>query len=1127
MTLAELSIRRPVFAWMIMFGLIVFGGISFLRLGVSQMPDVDFPILTIAVNYPGAAPEIMETDIVDVIEDAVSSVEGLHEITSSSTLGGATVTLEFELDRNIDVALQEVQSKLAQSARLLPRDLDPPTITKTNPEDSPILWLALTSDPGTFSPRDQMAFTKDHLRDEFTSLPGVGDVLLSGYIDPNLRVWVDRKKLAGYALTVQDVITAVEKEHAELPAGYISDSIRERNVRTMGEAKSVKDFETIRLNYRGGLPNYAPIPLVRVARIDDGLADVRRVSRSNGQQAIGLGIIKQRGTNAVEVAKAVRAKMAALQSVLPKGMHLGVRNDTTKFISDSVRELEFTLLLSALLTGIVCWLFLGSWSATFNVLLSIPTSIIGTFTIIYFAGFTLNTFTMLALSLSIGIVVDDAIMVLENIIRHNEMGKPKALAARDGAVEITFAAIAATVAIIAIFLPVAFMSGIIGKYFFQFGVTMTAAVLLSLIEAITLTPMRCAQFVEVQERQTRLGRAVDYLFEKLSASYKRGLAVCVNHPLLVMIGATLFFFVSLVPLKMGLLRSEMVPAQDQSQFLVRLQMPPGSSMAFTNDHTKLVEDFLAKRPEVDGTFVAVGGFGNGGDPTTAIAFVSMKDKGKRGIAPELKHEATQQQFMGVTRTWIKANPALAGVIPYMQDLSLRGFSTGVGFPIEFTVRGPDLDQLGKYAAQMMKAMDAQGIATDIGTDYQLGKLEVDVVPNRQYAASRGVSVEDVGQTVQAMLGGVQVGRFERDGHRYDITISLPDENRDRVAVVNALSVRNNRGELVPMSQLVTITEHPSLQAITRKNRERAVTIWANVAKAKSQDQAIEEIRKLGLATMQAPYRVVFSGASQASADTRNSLIFAMLMGIVVAYMVLASQFNSFWDPVTVLTALPFSITGGLAGLLIADKVFGQASASLNMYSLIGFILLMGIVKKNSILLVEFTNQKREHDGLNIKAALLEACPVRLRPILMTSTATIAGAIPPALALGPGAETRIPMAVTVLGGVFVSTFLTLFVVPSAYLIFEWCSEALPLAFGWIFGGLFQGKPFPQIPSLAHVGDKGGRITVDEELDEADREALIARNKALAASPKHKIISKALSKLTDKIQAKTAKARKARA
>jgi hydrophobe/amphiphile efflux-1 (HAE1) family protein len=1090
MTFAELSIRRPVFAWMLMAGLIIFGGISASRMGVSQMPDVDSPVLTISLNYPGAAPEIIETDIIDVIEDSISGVQGLKAITSSSGLGTGSVTLEFELSRNIDIALQEVQSKLAQAVRLLPRDLDPPIITKSNPEDSPILWLALQSDEGAFSRREIMSYIRDHLKNEFTTVPGVGEVVLGGYIDPSLRVWVDKGALQNYALTVQDVVTAITKEHAELPAGFIADATQERNVRTMGEAKTLADFEAIRLNYRGGGPNYAPIPLKRVAAVTDDLADVRRVSRSNQLPAVGLGMRKQRGTNAVAVGQAVKEKMARVIPGLPKGMHLSVRNDSTLFIKDSVTELFFTLCLSALLTGVVCWLFLGSWSATFNVLLSIPTSIIGTFIVLYFAGFTLNTFTLLALSLSIGIVVDDAIMVLENIIRHNEMGKSKTLAARDGAVEITFAALAATVAIIAIFLPVAFMSGLIGKYFFQFGVTMTVAVLLSLLEAVTLTPMRCALFVEVGERQSRLGRTIDKAFEKLSASYRRGLAFTLKHPLPVLGGGVLLFVLSLSPLYFSWLRFEQTPAQDQGQFRMRLNTPPGSSMAFTDEKTKQVEAFLASRPEVDGTFVAVGGFGGGGDPSSANLFVAMKDKGKRGISPELKHEASQQEFQDIVRAGMKKIDKLRA---FVQDPSVQPIGgTGVGFPVEFTVRGPDLDRLGVEASALMKSMEATGLMTDVGTDYRLGKIEVSVVPDRKMAAQRGVSMLDVGQTVQAMFGGIKVGRYEKDGRRYDITVALPDDERGKVATLKALSVRNNRGELVPMADLVQVTEHPSLQAITRKDRERAVTIWANVAKGKSQDEAIKAVGRLASAQLKAPYRVVFSGASQAAAETQASLLFAMGLGIIVAYMVLATQFNSFIDPVTVLVALPFSVMGGVLGLLVADKLLHQASASVNMYSMIGFILLMGIVKKNSILLVEFTNHVRA-GGKGIKDALLEACPVRLRPILMTSTATLAGAIPPALALGPGAETRIPMAVTVLGGVLVSTGLTLFMVPAAYIVFEWLGEIAGLLWAWAFA--FGKKPFPKLPTLIHAGERGERLKAGDELDAADSALAAKKQKAL--------------------------------
>ena len=471
MTLSDISIKNPVFGWMLMIGVLVFGLIGFQRLGVSQLPDVDFPVVSVSVTWEGAAPEVMETDVTDIIEDAVMSVEGLKEVTSVSMQGIAQITLEFNLNRNIDVALQEVQTKIAQAQRNLPRDIDPPVVTKTNPEDQPIMFLALSGDR---SVKDLCRYTNETLKDQFTIVPGVGDIRLGGYVDPNLRVWLDAEKMQQMELTVEDVLNAINFQHADIPSGYIDTGPKEINVRVYGEATTPKQFENIIIpsRVRGG-PIWKSLHIGDVGSVEDGLADIRRISRSWGRPAVGLGIIKQRGTNAVAVAAGVKRRMEQLQKTLPAGMHLDAVFDTTQFIKDSVNELKFNLILSVILTSLVCYLFLGSWSANINVLLSIPFSIMGAFFILYFAGFTINTFTMLGLSLVIGIIVDDAIMVLENISRYQEQGLARKEAAIVGAREITFAAIAASVAILAIFIPVIFMQGIVGKFFFQFGVTIS------------------------------------------------------------------------------------------------------------------------------------------------------------------------------------------------------------------------------------------------------------------------------------------------------------------------------------------------------------------------------------------------------------------------------------------------------------------------------------------------------------------------------------------------------------------------------------------------------------------------------------------------------------------------------
>ena len=543
MSISEVSIRHPVFAWMLMAALILFGYIAFRSLGISQMPDVDFPVVTIQVTYEGAAPQIMETDVVDILEDAVMSVQGIRSVSSTSSQATAIITIEFELNRDVDAALQEVQTKIAQAQRNLPKDIDPPVVTKTNPEDQPILWVSLS---GKDKPlRDIMTYARDHLKDELQTVNNVGEVILGGYVEPNLRVYIDPKKLNDFELTVKDVLEAINRQHIETPAGRIETSTTEYNLRSMGEALTPEQFGNILIDRRGGAPIYKPIHIKDVAKVVQGLDEIRRMSRTNRDPAVGMGIKKQRGSNAVAVANDIFKRLDTINKNLPPGYSVQVNFDTTKFIRDTTNEMKFNLIFSALLTAVVCLLFLASWGSTFNVLLAIPTSIVGSFLFLYFFGFTLNTFTLLGLILAIGIVVDDAIMVLENIVRHQEMGKNPMKAAQDGAREITSAAVATTIAVIAIFIPVVFMKGIIGKFFFQFGVTMGIAVALSLLEALTLTPMRASRFLVSRETEGRFAQIVNRSFGRLSATYSAILKRCLNYRWIVILLAVALFAGSL------------------------------------------------------------------------------------------------------------------------------------------------------------------------------------------------------------------------------------------------------------------------------------------------------------------------------------------------------------------------------------------------------------------------------------------------------------------------------------------------------------------------------------------------------------------------------------------------------
>ncbi len=1015
MNLSEISIKNPVFAWMLMIALMFFGFLSFQGMGVGQMPDVDFPVLTVDIAWEGAAPEVMESDVVDIVEDAVMGVQGIREVSSSSRRGQAQISIEFNLERDIDIALQEVQSKISEIQRRLPREIDPPIITKANPEDQPIMWLGVSAKEGV-ELKDLMDFVDRQLKDRFKTISGVGEVFLGGFLERNLRVWLDTRKLEAYQLTVQDIIDAIQQEHVESPAGALETDTHEATVRAMGEALSVEEFEKITISKRGGQPIYKPIMLKEVATIEDGLADRKRLSRINGKPSVGLGIRKQRGANTVAVAKQVKARLKELQKEIPEQFELGINFDSTKFIEDSVDELVFTLILSALLTSVVCWVFLGSWSSTMNILLAIPTSILGTFIFIRSMNFTLNTFTLLGLSLAIGIVVDDAIMVLENIVRHREMGKSQINAALEGSKEITFAAIAATIAIAAIFIPVVYMKGIIGKFFFQFGVTITVAVMLSLLEALTLAPMRCSQFLELSSPNNRIVLWFDQVMKRMTEAYRKWVVIALRHKKKVILGSAIFFLLSFTTLPF--LRKEFVPAQDQGMLLSRIQTPIGSSIEFTNQRMKQIEEIVMNHPAVKRYYAAIGGFG-GGETNAGMIFVTLKEH--RPKNPKTGKRYTQQDVMNDLRTLFNQTP---DVKAFLQDLSTRGFAAQRGFPIEFTIRGPDWKKLVEYSETIKKQMSESDQFQDVDTDYLAGMPEVRVYPDRDKAFARGVSIGTIARTINSMIGGERVAKYTREGRRYDVRVRLVAEQRMRADDIKKLLVWNNRGEMVRLEDVIRIEESPSLLTITRRGRERAIGIFANVAQGKSQADALDKASRIASGILTDGYRIVFSGTSQTFKESFQSLLFALFLGIIVSYMVLASQFNHVIHPFTVLLALPFSVSGAFLALWMGHH-------SINIFSLIGLLLLMGIVKKNSILLVEFANQLRER-GLSPLEAMKQACPIRFRPIMMTSISTIAAAVPPALALGPGAETRIPMALAVIGGVTVSTVLTLIVVPCAYL-----------------------------------------------------------------------------------------------
>jgi multidrug efflux pump subunit AcrB len=854
MNLIDLSIRRPVFAWVLMFALIVFGAISMNRMGTSQLPDVDFPIINVSVTYSGAAPEVVESELVDPIEERLLAIEGIKEMRSQANQGNGSVTLEFDINRNVDVALQEVQSALSQLK--LPAGIDPLVISKKNPEEDPIIIIAIS---GKADLKDMLAWSDRYLLDQLRFLPGVGEVSVGGFSDRNLRVWLDPNKLNKYELTITDVINALNAQHVESAAGQFTEKIRELRVRWLGEASNIDEVKNIRILKRGSDRVVGrKITIGDVASVEDGLSDIRRIARVNGQEAIGIQVRKQRGTNEVEVANSIKDKLREIKGNFPKGYDYKVIVDYTRSTKATVDLTVEKLWVAAIITIIICFLFLGSFQAAFNILFSIPTSIVGTFTIIYFAGFTLNLFTLLALTLSISIVVDDAIMLLENIVRHYRMGKDSVTAATDGAKEVLPAAIAATLAVVAVFLPVVFMEGIIGKFFFQFGVTMCACVLLSLLEAVTITPMRAAALLSSEPKISKFEHYLDELFERINEHYRKMLEVTLKWKWTVLLTSIIFFTLSLF--LVAKVRQEFVPLQDQDFILLSAQTKPGTSLEATRVAGIQIEEILKKNSNIVGYLVSVGGGPGVSGVNQMFVPIILKPRADRDIGHIIIMEKLRAEFK-----------ALRGIKVTMRDNSARNLSSGRQNAIGINLRGPDLDLLDAKSKELIAQLEKEHLGVDLDSDFRKGIPELILKPNREAMAERGVSVQDVGTILTAGIGSVRQGRFTFDGKRYDIRFKILDEMIKSAEDFKHLYVRNNVGLLIPMSEIVTITEGKAIQGIARVNRQRSISVFGNLAPGQSQSKVLARAKEIAAKILPTGYTFALEGASAGFATSFASL----------------------------------------------------------------------------------------------------------------------------------------------------------------------------------------------------------------------------------------------------------------
>ncbi len=1007
MSLPELSINRHVLAYMLSGVIVLFGIVAYRALGVDRFPHIDFPIVSVTTTQPGANPEVIDASITNIIERQVNSVPGIDYIQSSSTPGVSQVTITFKLEKDIDVAFQEVQSKVSQVVARLPDDADPPVVAKVEADATPILWLHILGDRTL---QQLNSFVTNTLRRQIETIDGVGDIRIGGLRPRNIRVEVHPERLSAHGLTVQDVLDAFRNEHLLLPGGFVTSRTQERLLKLDIEYHSPRELQNMVIGYRDG----AEIRLSQVAEVIDGMADYRRLARRDGQSVVGMGIVKVTGANTVAIVDEVQHRLKTeIIPQLPAGIEIRQGTDNSIFIVEMVDALKEHLISGTLLAGAVVLLFLRSFRATLIIAAAIPVSLLGAIAVMYFLDYTFNSMTLLALLLLVGVVVDDAIVVLENIHRHREHIDPDPRsAAVEGTRQVMFAVLAATLSLVAIFVPVVFMGGMIGRFFSSFSVVVVFGVLVSWFVSLTLTPMLCSRYLDVSQRHGRLYGAFGRFFEAMDRFYRRVLNAGLRWrwgvvaATLVVVASSGYFF--------GAIGKEFVPVEDESRFMVIFKTPLGSSVEYTNSRLQMIEQVLEADPTVLYTFGAIGLF------TTAQANEGMVFV---TISPREERDLSQHEVIARLRPQLASLPGVrAFAVPTPAIGGQRGET------LQFAVRGPNLTRVGEYAVQMReRLMQMPGfgfIDLDLLLDMPQLRLEID----RTRTAALGLSSRDVAMAANVLAGGMDIAKWNDDpgdGERYDVRLKAPDGTFETPDDLRKIFLRAGNGELVRLDTVARFVEEPGPARIDRFDLQYAARFYNNPEMPLN--VAVEKVQGVAAEVLPLGYSIKLLGSAREFSQTMGYVATAFVLALVMLYMVLASQFDSFLQPLIIMVAQPLAMVGGLAALWLAGH-------TLNIYSMIGLVLLVGLVAKNSILLVDLTNQLRD-EGKSIGEALREACPVRLRPVLMTSLTVILAMLPAAFGVGAGSDTNGPLAVAVIGGMVSSTLLTLVVVPVVYSLVE--------------------------------------------------------------------------------------------
>jgi len=1011
MVLSDVSIQRPVMAFVLSAILVVFGYLGYDRLPVRELPKIDPPVVSVDTSYPGASAEVVDNEITERIEGVVNGIEGVRTIRSRSSDGRSSVSIEFDLSRDIDSAANDVRERVSRVLDNLPEEADPPETSKVDSDSQPIMWITLNSD--SMTQMELTDYVRRYLIDTLNTTPGVASVRMGGSREFSMRVWLDRNQMAARGVTVQDIERAIRRENTELPAGRIESVAREFTVRTDTRLSRPQEFQRIVIRQDG----QNIVRLGDVARVEIGPRDERGDFRINGVSAVSMGIQRQSTANTVEVAAAVRAQLDQFRPTLPPGTDMTVRHDESLFISQSIYEVFHAIGVAILLVILVVWVFLRTIRATIIPVVAIPVSLVAAFGVLALLGYSVNVLTLLAFVLAVGLVVDDAIIVVENVARRIEEGEPPLLAAYRGSRQIGFAVIATTLVLIAVILPLAMLENEQGRLLREFAVALMAAVGFSSVVALTLSPMLCSKLLKRHDENSRLFQATERVFVGMSDVYGRVLDWSLRAPLFV--GAAFVAIVAGTWLMFTQLPRELTPQEDRGVIRVALTAPEGASIEYTRRELLEVERILQpmiERGEIAVLSILNPGFGGAGGVNRAFIIIRTP--------PWDQRTRSVQEILTEVRGKLMAVPG-ARVIPILPSgLGLRG---GGSNQLQVVLRGNTFEELAEWRDALIAQMQDYPGLTGWQADYDETKPQLRVNVDRERASDLGISITDIGTTLETMMGERRVTRYIDRGEEYDVILRAEAENRATARDLSNIYLRGtNTDQLIPLANLITVADTAGPTELNRYNRLRAITLTANLTGGTSMGEAMEAVQTAVAERLPPEAQISFEGAARQQLEASDSIFFALVMALLIAFLVLAAQFENFRLPLIILLAVPPALFGGI----LAIQGTGM---SFNIYTQIGLILLIGLICKNAILIVEFANQLRD-EGLDLHAATIEAAKLRLRPILMTSIATVFGAVPLAIAHGAGAEARSAIGWVIVGGVSIGTLLALFVTPILYRYF---------------------------------------------------------------------------------------------